>query len=669
MVRADVTPEFIAEHGMGALWNTAMDPQLYYRRVVAVDVPAQTITLDAPTRYALKTRDNARVYQVAPHLEEVGVEHLAMGMKENLAPGLGDQDYTVPGTAAYDAHASKAILYDHVVNGWIREVKSYRPETNTQDWHTLSNGVELNRSRFVTVAGCHFAKPQYRGAGGNGYAYNHGGNDCLITRSTGEKGRHNFSFKTLLASGSVIHRSTAIDGLLPSDFHRHLTVAGLVDNLTLVRDFFEARLRPFGNPPLHGHSAAQSVFWNLTGQEASPGNPFVVLSSQFGWGYVIGTRGSVTGVQVTPQAGAPDAGTEPVDYVEGVGLGGGLVPESLYEDQLARRRPKVGDFDGDRRADVLWRKVAAGVDKGAMFLWTMHGTGLAGARYLDPISEDWQVQFMGDFNGDGKGDVLWRNMNAASADAGKLYLWMMNGPFVAGGTGYTASQADLGWRVDGVGDLNGDGKSDIVWRKTAAGVDKGAVFLWPMNGTGIVGPRYLDPISEDWQVVDLGDFNGDGKADVLWRNMNAMSPDAGKLYIWMMDGANVIAGTGYTASQADLGWRVDGVGDLNGDGKDDIVWRKIGAGVDKGAVFLWTMNGTGFAGARYLDPIGEDWQVQGVGDFNGDGKTDILWRNQGPGTDIGNLYIWMMDGPNVVGGTGYTAAQADLGWRVDSPKK
>jgi hypothetical protein len=114
---------------------------------------------------------------------------------------------------------------------------------------------------------------------------------------------------------------------------------------------------------------------------------------------------------------------------------------------------------------------------------------------------------------------------------------------------------------------------------------------------------------------------------------------------------------------------VDGVGDLNGDGKDDIVRRKIGAGVDKGAVFLWTMNGTGFAGARYLDPIGEDWQVQGVGDFNGDGKTDILWRNQGPGTDIGNLYIWMMDGPNVVGGTGYTAAQADLGWRVDSPKK
>jgi hypothetical protein len=334
---------------------------------------------------------------------------------------------------------------------------------------------------------------------------------------------------------------------------------------------------------------------------------------------------------------------------------------------LSDTRPAGGDLGGDGKTDIVWRKTAAGVDKGAMFLWTMDGAGLSGARYLDPISEDWQVQFTGDFNGDGKTDVLWRNMNASSTDAGKLYIWMMDGPNVVGGTGYTASQADLGWRVDGVGDLNGDGKSDIVWRKTGAGVDKGAVFLWTMNGTGLLGARYLDPISENWQVVELGDFNGDGKADVLWRNFGT-GADVGKLYIWIMDGPSVVAGTGYTASQADLGWRVDGVGDLNGDGKSDIVWRKTAAGVDKGAMFLWTMNGTGISGARYLDPISEDWQVQGLGDFNGDGKTDILWRNQGPGSDAGNLYIWVMDGPNVVGGTGYTASQADLGWRIDSPR-
>jgi hypothetical protein len=326
----------------------------------------------------------------------------------------------------------------------------------------------------------------------------------------------------------------------------------------------------------------------------------------------------------------------------------------------------AGDLGGDGKTDIMWRKTGAGVDKGAMFLWTMDGTGLSGSRYLDPISEDWQVQFMGDFNGDGKGDVLWRNFGTG-ADAGKLYIWMMDGPSVIG-TGYTGSQADLGWRVDGVGDLNGDGKSDIVWRKTGAGVDPGAVFLWTMDGTALAGARYLDPISEDWQVVDLDDFNGDGKADILWRNMSDGSADAGQLYIWQMNGPTLMSGTGYTASQADLGWRVDGVGDLNGDGKSDIVWRKTAAGVDQGALYLWTMTGKMISGSRYLDPISEDWQVQGLGDFNGDGKTDILWRNQGSGTEAGNLYVWMMDGPNVVGGTGYTAAQADLGWRVDNPR-
>jgi hypothetical protein len=245
---------------------------------------------------------------------------------------------------------------------------------------------------------------------------------------------------------------------------------------------------------------------------------------------------------------------------------------------------------------------------------------------------------------------------------------MMDGPNVAGGTGYTAAQANLGWRVDAVGDLDGDGKDDIVWRKAADGVDKGALFLWTMDGTGLAGARYLDPISEDWRVLFTGDFNGDGKSDVLWRNFGT-GADAGRLFVWLMDGPNVVGGTGYTAAQADLGWRVDAVGDLDGDGKADIVWRKTAAGVDRGAAYLWTMNGTGLTGARYLDPIDESWQIQGLADFNGDGKSDVLWRNFGGDADAGKLYVWMMNGPIVAAGTGYTAAQADLGWRIESPRR
>jgi uncharacterized repeat protein (TIGR01451 family) len=104
-------------------------------------------------------------------------------------------------------------------------------------------------------------------------------------------------------------------------------------------------------------------------------------------------------------------------------------------------------------------------------------------------------------------------------------------------------------------DLNGDGRSDIVWRK-AGGPDSGALFLWLMDGRSVVGATYLDPISTDWQIQAIADFSGDGKADILWRNLNPAAPDAGKLYLWLMDGPKVIGGTGYTNAQADLGWQV-----------------------------------------------------------------------------------------------------------------
>jgi len=94
-----------------------------------------------------------------------------------------------------------------------------------------------------------------------------------------------------------------------------------------------------------------------------------------------------------------------------------------------------------------------------------------------------------------------------------------------------------------------------VWR-AVNGAAKGAMFLWLMDGKTIKGATYLDPISTDWQVVGTGDFNGDGKSDILWRNLNPAAPDAGYLYVWLMDGPKVIGGTGYANSHADFTWDV-----------------------------------------------------------------------------------------------------------------
>jgi hypothetical protein len=85
------------------------------------------------------------------------------------------------------------------------------------------------------------------------------------------------------------------------------------------------------------------VFWNTHGLSYMQGKNMVVNSHQFGWGYVIGTRGPASAVSVAPTlrtfswANLPNVETAPQDFVEGTTRGAFLEPTSLYEDQLLRR--------------------------------------------------------------------------------------------------------------------------------------------------------------------------------------------------------------------------------------------------------------------------------------------------------------------------------------------
>ena len=63
--------------------------------------------------------------------------------------------------------------------------------------------------------------------------------------------------------------------------------------------------------------------------------------------------------------------------------------------------------------------------------------------------------------------------------------------------------------------------------------------------------------------------------------------------------------------------------DFNADAKDDLVWRNSGSG----AAAVWLMNGTGTLGAAIVYPGGTNYAVTNTGDLNGDGKTDLICRN------------------------------------------
>ena len=340
VVRSDMTASLSGELNMGTTWTSLSGPT-FYRKVVAVDSVAKTLTVDIPLRLGLKTRDNARVFKVAAHISEVGVENLAIGMRENSTPGTGESDYEVSGTGAYEMHDSFAILMNHVVDGWLVNISSYRPPSNTRDIHLLSNGIDLNYARNITVEACEMGKPQYEGGGGNGYLFSIRGSDSLIKDSVAYQGRHNFNFRSIQATGNVLFSNRASDGTLVSDFHMHLSAANLLDNLTLYQERFDAADRsPYGTVS-HGVTTTQSVFWNTHGAKYRSGTTAIIRSQQYGEGYVIGVRGGARGVEL-----GNTAKTAPTDFAETASPGEELVPQSLYVDQLKKRLGSTVEHDG-----------------------------------------------------------------------------------------------------------------------------------------------------------------------------------------------------------------------------------------------------------------------------------------------------------------------------------
>ena len=116
---------------------------------------------------------------------------------------------------------------------------------------------------------------------------------------------------------------------------------------------------------------------------------------------------------------------------------------------------------------------------------------------------------------------------------------------------------DLNWRVAGVGDYNGDGRADIVWRNIATGLNA----IWMMNGVSILSSGPVPTVTDQsWKIVGTGDYDGDGLSDLLWRN-----DSTGQNYLWRMNGLSIMpdcaicspaSTTGDIYTVSDTNWKV-----------------------------------------------------------------------------------------------------------------
>jgi hypothetical protein len=305
------------------------------------------------------------------------------------------------------------------------------------------------------------------------------------------------------------------------------------------------------------------------------------------------------------------------------------------------RQPAPSDFNADGKSDVLWRN-----DSGELYVWNSQACqGAFQGQSLGNPGAAWHVQAVGDYDGDGKADVLWRS------NTGDIYVYRSDDGAAVSFTGQSVSHVDPVWAtVPDAGDFDADGRADILFRNTGTG----EVYLWNSNTGADVSflGQSLGVVGANWSIKGVDDFNGDGHADVLWRN------DAGDVYVWTASGGDGnVTMTGQSISSVGNDWTILGTGDFNGDGRADILWRHT-----DGELYVWNSqlgsSAVNFLG-QSLGVVGLDWSVASIGDYDGDGRADVLFRNAD-----GRVYLWNSTDTGPVGFAGQGLGSTSADWHI-----
>lgn len=187
-------------------------------------------------------------------------------------------------------------------------------------------------------------------------------------------------------------------------------------------------------------------------------------------------------------------------------------------------------------------------------------------------------------------------------------------------------QVVVGSRASGVpGDLNGDGNPDIIWRNPATGQN----LTWLLNSVSFSSEVALPTLTGNWKIAATLDADGDGDLDIIWREQST-----GNNRLWVMNGVSL--STELALPRLGGQWRIAGNADLDNDGVSEVVLRNT----QNGQVLMWDLNvtrGSASVQSLVLGSRGLNFTLAGIGDFNKDGQSDILWYNS-----QGSLQVWQL---------------------------
>jgi hypothetical protein len=295
-----------------------------------------------------------------------------------------------------------------------------------------------------------------------------------------------------------------------------------------------------------------------------------------------------------------------------------------------------GDVNGDGRGDLIWNHLVSGSNQTRVALGNADGTFAFQAAVTHPTTpaEGWSngyELFVGDFDGDGDDDLMWNRRQASQPNRVYTALSDGDGTFTfldlqTMGTGGWQT----GWKTF-VGDVDNDGDDDLIWNFLST---SNITWVARANGDGTftLGASGMTHSAQGWGAfhATIADVNGDLRADIVWNNVPGT---ASVNRTWVArsrsDGTfDFLGHQDHPAGGGGWGGYTGHVGDINGDGRIDQIWPRTPGSpipIHRG----WGQSSGLFSFPAYqpvVRPTGAGALTTHIGDFNGDGKADVLWN-------------------------------------------
>ncbi len=303
------------------------------------------------------------------------------------------------------------------------------------------------------------------------------------------------------------------------------------------------------------------------------------------------------------------------------------------------------DFDNDGGSEILAVRGDGVIGIGLINSSTFQS--FEPVSVLEPVA-DWSVNSTADMNGDNQSDLFLYNKTT-----GEIRITLINGNSIISDTIVMTLDPTHNLTPVGASDFDGDGRAEILLHDSASGFT--GLMLFDNSGVFTsIAPAALIDTAGGFELYDTGDFNGDGKTDLL-----SFNETTGDVAVTLMDGTNILShATAFNLDPTEE-WVIQETGDFDGDGNEDVLLLH-----PNGVINIITLDGTAPSGQYTPGILQPGWRIINAGNYNADDKADLLIQD----TVTSFVHSVIQDGATVTSTNFVISLGLTSGWKYHSGK-